>query len=354
MELKDYVELLETVPATQLVMTLSFIMFLYFTMYGVFGDDPPIFKKKNLTESSRRLSRIYGMGALGVFLLSLLLPLLYQYAFASIGFFVDGREIDLANDDVEVVFIDKEGEVLGGSFEVRIARWHNMVELPNHGGGFSVYQGDLELWGTYLTKSQRIDEGGSVGPLQVSAEHGKVYGPLTLVDQSGRTIFRLPINDEADVIVPDGGKVEITNTKIHYHKSEVPKSIYIGPELDLVRFTTGDDEFFKENLDRTAVTCRHIDDKYKGAKTSSGIVYDPSDLVATSKYYPEGTIIEVEVPFLETNPVKVEIVGHNRTGRCVLSSGTFARLNRDPGNMKATVRIVDYRYKWERGLDVGR
>ena len=352
MDLKDYVELLETVPATQLVMTLSFIMFLYFTMYGVFGDDPPIFKKKNLTESSRRLSRIYGMGAPGVFFLSLLLPLLYQYAFASIGFFVDGREIDLANDDVEVVFIDKEGKVLGGSFEVRIARWHNMVELPNHGDGFSVYQGELELWGTYLTKSQRIDEGGSVGPLQVSAEHGKVYGPLTLVDQSERTIFRLPINDEADVIVPDLGKVEITNTKIHYHKSQVPTSIYIGPKLDLGRFTTGRDEFFKENLDQTVEICHHISDDFKGEETSSGIVYDPSTLVATSGHYPEGTIIEIGIPFSDTT-VEVRIVGRNPE-RCALSSGTFEKLKRRGGNIKVTARIVDYIYKQARRLDVGR
>lgn len=352
MDLTDYVELLQTVPTTQLLMVLSFIMFLYFTMYGVFGDDPPIFKKKSLDDSARRLSRLYGMGALVVFLLSLLLPVLYQFLFPSIDFYVGGTKVDLDDNDIRVVLIDQNGTVLDDTFEVSIARWHDSVSLPNKKDEFGVYQGDLELRGYYDGREQRIDDSSSVGPLQISARHGKVFGPLTLVDQVGKAIYQLPINDAAQVIVPDRGRVEIINTRIHYHKADEPTFIYIGSELDLEQYTTGrHDEFFRDNLHSTPETCQHISDKYRGRTTSSGMAYDPSELVAASSYYPVGTIIEVSVPYVNTEPVVVDIVDHNPRSKCALSTSVFDQLDRTPGSIKAMVRVIDYKHKRERELN---
>ena len=76
-------------------------------------------------------------------MLSLLLPILYQFVFPSIEFFVNDERVELVDNDVNVVLIGKDGEVLDGRFEVEIGRWHDKVELPKQDGEFSVYRQDL-------------------------------------------------------------------------------------------------------------------------------------------------------------------------------------------------------------------
>ena len=353
MDITEYIELLTTLPSSELVLTLSFLMFLYFTMYGVFGNDPPIFKKKSLDDTARRMSRKYGIGALVIFLLTVLLPVAHQFIFPSVDFFVNDRKIEIS--DVSAILLDRRGEVIDGKVEVRIGRWHDTITIPNpNSEQYGVYKGRLRLIGIYDRKWQRIDGVREIGPLQIAGKSKKVMGPLRLVDDREETIFSLEVNNDGKVIFPEAGKVEIMNTQIHYHREDGETAwLYVGSELDLEKYSAGSfDSLFRDHLTPSNFKCVYMSDDFRGSITSSGVSYNPDRLVATSAYFPAGTVLEIVNPILDIGAVSVEVVGSHPSKRCALSRAVFEQLGRSAGSMDLSVRVIDYKHKLPRQNNV--
>ncbi|MFU2489945.1 hypothetical protein [Thauera sp. WH-1] len=349
MEEKELVDWVISKDARETLLIASIIGSVVFLLYGVFNGKPPFLKEAQLDEKGRRISLWLGGGFVGIFLLTLTIPMGYDFAYSDrLALYIGDRLVSERN--VSFLALDENANRLEGAVTVkRIGREGSkpIFSLPIADHSLSVHTSPLKFVGSRGGKEIEIAKGGG-DRIWVSDDAGKVLGPIKIRDAQGREIGNIPTNNWGAIIIPDNARVEFYNAALLYRDQQGSiQRKWIGSRLDFNNFEYGGyEELLREWQEPRAIQVLMISDGFQGRPMSSSISYDPTTLVAASNFFPIGTELLIGNPLVQSTPISVTVQDSTRLGRLVLSSAAFEALQFEhSGNPVADVQIVDYHFK---------
>lgn len=348
MEQKELVEWVISKDAREILLIASIIGSVVFLLYGVFNGKPPFLKEASIDEKGRRVSFWLGGVFLGVFFLTLTIPVIYDiFLDDSLELYLDNNPLD---SNVSFIAIGQNNKILPGRITVKKAGKINsqpIITLPSSDENLSFYKEPLSILGRRGNKYFPIATGGD-DRVYVSDNAGKIWGPIKVEDSDGVEVTNIPTYNWGAIVVPDNSRVEFYNAALLYRDEQgVLQKRWIGSKLDFEKWDYGkDEEVLREWEEPRTINVLMIADRYEGRTMSSSIVYNPKRLVASSKVFPIGTELLISNPLIQSTPINVIVQDYSPKGRLVLSSGVFEALQFERrGKPLADVQVVDYHKK---------
>ncbi|MCC4270122.1 septal ring lytic transglycosylase RlpA family protein [Marinobacter nauticus] len=348
MEGKDLVDWVISKDTREILLVVAIIGSCIFLLYGIFNGRPPLLKETELDEKGRKISLFLGFAFLGVFFLTLTIPLFYDI------FLIDKYEVVIGNDPARegtrFLAIDNEGNRLPGDLSIKRegkSESKAVLSLPSYGDEVKTYKSPLKIFGKKAGEYREIAAGGE-DRVYVSDNWGKVRGPIRITDANGNVVKEIPTFNWGAIVVPDNSRVEFYNAALLYRdeKGELEKK-WIGSRIDPDKWDYGKDEnLLIDWQEPRTIDILMISDRLAGGTMKSGVRYDPDLLVGSSKIFPLGTELLVSNPLVKGRPIRVIIQDKSKEGRLVLSSGAFKELEFTlAGKPQADVQVVDYHQK---------
>lgn len=345
MEGMDFVDWVISKDAREILLVAAIIGSTIFLLYGIFNGRPPFFKEADLDEKGRRVSLILGFIFMGVFFLTLTIPLTYDlFIYDSYQLYIDSHPV---KDGTKIMAINEKGLRVNGSISVKKAgkpKSKPLLTLPSYSEDVSIYKLPIRILGKTVEKYREIARGGE-DRVYISDNRGKINGPIQIIDANNNVIKEIPVFNYGHIFIPDDAKVEIYNATLLWREGlEEPKKCSIGSKIDPQKYYYGEHEelLLDWQVPKTK-SILMISDKFRDKPMASGIKYVPDRLVASSNLFPLSTELLVSNPLIKGRPIRIVVQDVTKDGELALSSGAFKKLQFEMGGKPlADVQVVDY------------